>query len=207
MLLDREVVWEWKDYNYDTAKAQIFALEDKHLREVVWRIWIYTRSSKGEGHARVSQLIIGYETWLALEKVSEGILEFLDLAILQPKGKGNEDIPELMMRMWNEVAGAKLPKVKSLTSDRRSKCRARWEEFPSPKGEYYEEVLKKCVASRFLTGTNDRNWRADFDFILRPNSHAKVSEGKYDDRTIQKAVQGGGFDALKNFGWGTQTDG
>lgn len=42
--------------------------------------------------------------------------------------------------------------------------------------------------SAFLRGEkNDpngthKNWKADFDFFLKPDTHAKVAEGKYDDK-------------------------
>ena len=33
-----------------------------------------------------------------------------------------------------------------------------------------------------MKGENDRNWRADFDWIMKPTNMCKVLEGKYDDK-------------------------
>jgi len=42
------------------------------------------------------------------------------------------------------------------------------------------ETVKKMAASKFCNGTNDRRWKADFDFLLKPETWLKVNEGKYD---------------------------
>jgi hypothetical protein len=41
--------------------------------------------------------------------------------------------------------------------------------------------VKRIASSAFCTGTNDRGWRATPDWLLRPDTAAKVLEGKYDD--------------------------
>jgi hypothetical protein len=42
--------------------------------------------------------------------------------------------------------------------------------------------MKKILQSDFLCGKNDRGWRADFDFFIKPETHIKIMEGKYDNR-------------------------
>lgn len=50
-------------------------------------------------------------------------------------------------------------------------------------GEYGIEtvisVLRKAGASSFLNGLNEKSWKADFEWILRPQNFVKVMEGKY----------------------------
>ena len=36
--------------------------------------------------------------------------------------------------------------------------------------------------SKFCVGENDRGWKADFDFFLKPGVIEKVMEGKYDSQ-------------------------
>jgi hypothetical protein len=38
------------------------------------------------------------------------------------------------------------------------------------------------AASKFCCGDSDRGWSADIDFFLKPDTHVKVNEGKYDDK-------------------------
>lgn len=43
------------------------------------------------------------------------------------------------------------------------------------------DVFQKASQSSFLKGNNIRGWRADFDWLLKPDNMIKVMEGKYDD--------------------------
>ena len=72
-----------------------------------------------------------------------------------------------------------LPSVMRLTERRKKTLRARLKEYPP---ERLTEAFKKVAASSFLTGDNDRGWRADFDWILNENNLVKILEGKYDDK-------------------------
>lgn len=52
--------------------------------------------------------------------------------------------------------------------------------------EDFEKLFRLAGESRFLNGGNDRNWRADFDWLVRDANMAKVLEGKYADKEEQK---------------------
>ena len=47
---------------------------------------------------------------------------------------------------------------------------------------YWQMVFAKVAASPFLQGENDKKWKANIDFVIRPGNHIKIMEGKYDDR-------------------------
>jgi hypothetical protein len=86
-----------------------------------------------------------------------------------------------LMDDWNSMASKSgLSKVERLTDQRRKALKARIEEAGSI--EAFKTTMAKIAKSRFLTGQNDRKWKADFDFILQPTSFVKLSEGKYDDQ-------------------------
>lgn len=51
-----------------------------------------------------------------------------------------------------------------------------------PNIDTFETLFRKTEASSFMKGENDRNWRADFDWIMKPTNMCKVLEGKYDDK-------------------------
>jgi hypothetical protein len=83
--------------------------------------------------------------------------------------------------IWNANRGA-LPVCKGLGSkDRKKNAEARWRENPNP--QYWIEIVRSMAASPFLRGEKNSpehlNWRADFDFFVRADTHLKVSEGRY----------------------------
>lgn len=74
-----------------------------------------------------------------------------------------------------------LAKVQRMTAGRRKMVAARWKEF-GRNIEAFRSLFEKTEASDFLTGTNDRGWRADFDWLMKPANATKVIEGNYDNR-------------------------
>lgn len=65
-----------------------------------------------------------------------------------------------------------------LTPRRQEAIRARVKAYGKEK---IMEAIKKAAESPFLNGSNDRNWRADIDFIFDNNKMARILEGKYDN--------------------------
>lgn len=70
----------------------------------------------------------------------------------------------------------RLPKVKKLDDNRRKTIKA-W-------GNIQEilDTFTKAGKSDFLSGDNNRNWRATFDWIIKPGNRLKILEGAYDNR-------------------------
>lgn len=89
------------------------------------------------------------------------------------------NLPELA-ELWNELADERLPKIREMAhnSARRTSCEKRWEERPDR--AYWTSVIAKINATPFCLGTNNRGWKADIEFLTRPDNHAKILEGKYD---------------------------
>lgn len=67
-----------------------------------------------------------------------------------------------------------------LTDKRRKAMQARWRD-PWWR-EHWREALDRAGPSAFLRGGNERGWVIDLEFFLRPDTVAKILEGKYDDR-------------------------
>lgn len=85
-------------------------------------------------------------------------------------------VPDLMT-LWNHNA-AGLVAMKSSSDHRKKSWAKRWRERPDL--VYWTQVVKRMSDSSFCCGQNDSGWRADVDFFLRPDTHIKVMEGKYD---------------------------
>jgi hypothetical protein len=69
-----------------------------------------------------------------------------------------------------------LPQAAKLTPDRQRKIIARLKEYGL---SGWQKALANIERSSFLTGTNDRAWRASLEFLLQPSSFAKVHDGHY----------------------------
>lgn len=67
-----------------------------------------------------------------------------------------------------------------LTDKRRKAMQARWRD--SWWRDHWREALERAGPSAFLRGGNDRGWVIDLEFFLRPDTVAKILEGKYDNR-------------------------
>ena len=67
----------------------------------------------------------------------------------------------------------KLPKIREMTSARKKTIKA-WGSI-----EEITEVFIKAGKSDFLNGDNDRKWKADFDWVIKPTNRVKILEGKY----------------------------
>lgn len=95
----------------------------------------------------------------------------------QPK---KSDPVQVVLEHWNSSAEQSgLPKAITLTDARRTKLRARIEEFGLKE---VRRAIRAIHRSSFCRGENDRGWKANIDFITRSEPIAKALEGFYDDR-------------------------
>ena len=74
---------------------------------------------------------------------------------------------------WNKTLNGKLPKIKSITDNRRILIKQRWYEYHN---DIYG-IIDKVAASDFLTG-----WKAcGFDWCFKKDNMVKIAEGNYDN--------------------------
>lgn len=101
-----------------------------------------------------------------------------------------------IMRLWNEICGVVLPKLKALNDSRRNKIRVRLNEAkcktPDEMTQWAKELFTTCAGSRFLCGENNHQWTATFDWLFsNPTNWVKVMEGNYsNDRGANKSRTG-----------------
>lgn len=70
-------------------------------------------------------------------------------------------------------------KVEKITKMRMSHLKARIKEYSV---QTVIDVIQRADRSDFLKGKNDRNWKANFDFIVKPEKFVKILEGFYDNK-------------------------
>lgn len=79
---------------------------------------------------------------------------------------------------WNSMAsGCAARSVHKITANRRTAMRARVEDYTEA---IVLETIGMIPSKAWLMGDNEREWTADIDFFLRPDSITKIREGKYD---------------------------
>ena len=71
------------------------------------------------------------------------------------------------------------PSVKTLSEARKKAIEARLNTYSL---DDFRIAFEKAEASSFLKGSNDRNWAANFDWLIKDANMAKVIDGNYDDR-------------------------
>lgn len=69
--------------------------------------------------------------------------------------------------------------IRSLSEARKKAINARLKTYSL---EDFRTVFENAEASSFLKGANDRNWTADFDWLIKDANMAKVLDGKYADK-------------------------
>lgn len=90
--------------------------------------------------------------------------------------------PQALADLWNSTRRLDLPKVTKLkaTSTRWKSAKARLADEPDL--DYWRKTIERLNQSAFCCGQNDRGWTASFDWLIKPETHLKLSEGRYDTR-------------------------
>lgn len=115
--------------------------------------------------------------------VLERIAIALETANAKEKAKRNPVLDggaQKLAILWNQFKPQQCAAIDSLSSasTRYRNAKARWAEKPDE--NYWKMIIEKLTHIPFCLGHNDRQWVADFEFLVRPDSHAKILEGKYD---------------------------
>lgn len=83
-------------------------------------------------------------------------------------------------KLYHEIC-VSYPKIRAIEGSRKKAVAARWRTYKSL--NTFEKVFTIAERSPFLKGDNERNWSADFDWMMNANNFSKILEHKYDDRT------------------------
>ena len=75
------------------------------------------------------------------------------------------------------------PKIRSISDARRKAIKARLNTYSL---DDFKTVFENAESSSFLKGSNDRNWSANFDWLIADKNMAKVLEGNYADRGYRR---------------------
>lgn len=88
------------------------------------------------------------------------------------------------------------PSVKTLSEARRKAIKARLNTYSL---DDFRTLFEKAEASAFLKGSNDRNWTANFDWLIKDANMAKVIDGNYDKQQRPKGSKPSSMNKFNNF--------
>lgn len=80
--------------------------------------------------------------------------------------------------LYNDTC-VSFPRIQTLSENRKKAIKARLKVYSL---EDFKKLFEKAEASTFLKGSNNRNWSANFDWLIKDSNMAKVLEGNYDDK-------------------------
>lgn len=87
--------------------------------------------------------------------------------------------------MYNDTC-VSFPKATSLSQSRKKAISARLKTYSL---DEFRLMFQKAEASSFLKGKNNRDWIANFDWMIKDANMAKILDGNYDDRDSMQAKQ------------------
>jgi hypothetical protein len=107
------------------------------------------------------------------------------------RDKGNSDSGESascqqIIDLYHSIC-ISYPKIRSLSEARKKAIKARLKTYSL---EDFKTVFENAEASSFLKGKNDRNWSANFDWMIADKNMAKILEGNYADKGRKEVVPG-----------------
>ena len=91
--------------------------------------------------------------------------------------------PQQIVDLFNSIC-VSFPSVRSLSEARKKAIKARLNTYTV---EQFKTMFEMAEASPFLKGQNNRNWQANFDWLIKDGNFAKVFDGNYADNKTHGA--------------------
>lgn len=84
---------------------------------------------------------------------------------------------QLIADMYNDTC-VSFPRLTTLSDARKKAIKARLKTYSMAD---FQLMFEKAEASAFLKGSNNRNWSATFDWMIKDSNMAKILDGNYDN--------------------------
>lgn len=123
-------------------------------------------------HTQFSEGSVNTHTQLSGNIIEKNIKE---IKLKEDNRIKEKDKEKKIAEIYNSLC-PNLPQVQKITEKRSKAIQNFLKEFTV---EQFEQICSIANLSDFLTGNNNRGWKADFDFLMRPDKATNVLEGKY----------------------------
>lgn len=110
--------------------------------------------------------------------------------VKESKGEDSPDKPaqpspiNKVFDLFNQIC-ISYPKVTAYSEARKKAVKARLNSGYTI--DDFKTLFKKSEESDFLKGKNNRNWTANFDWLIKDSNMAKVLDGNYDNKSDKKS--------------------
>ena len=101
---------------------------------------------------------------------------------------------ESVQNLFNDVC-YNFPACRNLTKTRLEKVRILLSEFAL---DDIKKVFEKANGSDYLTGKNDRGWRAGFDWIIEVDNFVKIQDGNFDNKAKKEESRDNNYQNAHN---------
>lgn len=178
------VIKHWKIHNYiqkDRYKPTIYKEEMAQLS---------TKENRAYTDSVTECIQDGYtmETQVRLGKSS---LELGESSVVEEDDPADEPPPpprnnyQAIQSLYNSICKS-LPRCTSLSDARKKAIAARINSGYTE--DDFKRLFEKAESSRFLKGSNPRNWTANFDWLIKDANMAKVLDGNYDNKEAARGA-------------------
>lgn len=112
-----------------------------------------------------------------IERDNNNTTCYMSTSVDEPKIK-----PADIVTLFHDICKS-YPKVRAMSENRRKAINAR---IRTHGIDAIKEVFEKAEKSDFLKGRNNKNWSANFDWLMKDGNFCKVLDGNYDNKNGQQ---------------------
>ena len=112
-----------------------------------------------------------------IDKDNNNTTCYMSTSVDEPKTK-----PAEIVKLFHDICKS-YPKVRAMSENRRKAINAR---LRTHGVDAIKEVFEKAENSDFLKGRNNKNWSANFDWLMKDGNFCKVLDGNYDNKNGQQ---------------------
>lgn len=165
------------------AERKNDTISDNHAPSRDGHKEVTTQNKIQEGDLRYKNI----DTSSLLEDLKSKFVDGVDNSVEKSEETKNDPADRMGSVPYKEIEKAynaictRLPRILKINGTRSKAVAARWR--ASPDIETFKQLFKIANESDFLCGNNERNWTADFDWLMKPQNMTKVLEGRYTPST------------------------
>ena len=178
----------WFKYNWTDSpsvdkrlREEISEIKNDQFRNILTERYNKRKTVSGNKSIRLNEKVKNKDTvGLEEDEPQIALVESGDDSFDAPVVEASERDPvpyKQIVDMWNEIC-VSFGRVRGYSGKRRGAISARWNEFKDL--DVFRQVFENTENSPFMKGQNNRNWQANFDWVMCPTNFQKVLENKYD---------------------------
>lgn len=156
----------------------------------------YNRCQKNRENGRKGGLAKASNSKQSLPNAKQGLANLADKD--KDRDRDRDIINYQQIADLYNATCVSFPALKILSDSRKKSIKARLKTYTV---DDFKKVFELAEGSDFLKGKNDRNWKANFDWLIAEKNMIKVLEGTYENKPDKKEKEDSIYDD-----WGSAED-